>query len=365
MVVNVNTRWKLLARWIVGGACLVSAMIGGATTAHAQATEPAVRLDSVYAVGALDAPEEELFGSNVTGTVTATGKVYVGDDASGTIRLFDADGQFVREAGARGRAPGEFDSITSMVLSGDSLYVLDASQRRISVFTAPELEVARVVPYVLNGHGVFDFARLPDGSFVLFGVEYEGDAVVHRYSAAGTRMGSFAELLDIDDASFDANPAGRSQAGVTYGDVLPGGDLVVALAAPYRMMRVGTDGTVRWQISDDLLPKPWIEFITATEESFRVDLYPQIVSVERVGENRILVYATDASVDAEKKGWCDLLDASTGQRLTRWRCSGDAFLLDFHPDGTRSGWGMWKQPEPFPQLTVFRYTLNPPDSRTP
>jgi DNA-binding beta-propeller fold protein YncE len=354
----------LWAAWIVGAAGVVAAMVGSSTPAVAQTGESAVRLDSVYAVGALDAPDEELFGANVTGAVTATGEVYVGDGASGTIRLFDASGQFVRETGSRGRGPGEFSGITRLVLSGDSLYVLDAVQRRISVFTAPALEFARAVSFAMNGHGVFDFARLPDGSFALFGVEYDGDAVVHRYSADGTRLRSIAELLEIDDA-LNAHPVGRTQAGVTYGTVFPDGDLVVALAAPYRMMRVGAGGTVRWRTSDDLLPKPWEGYITATDESFRVDPYPQIVSVERVGDDRILVHAVDASVDSEPRGWCDLVDASTGQRLQRWDCPGDAFLQSVRPGDAGSGWSVWKRAEPFPQLTVFRYTLTETDSRTP
>ena len=312
-----------------------------------------------FSVGELDEPVEELFGANVTAVVSSTGMLYAGDSETGIIRLFDSGGSYVRSAGGRGRGPGEFLSISRMVIapSVDSLYVLDAQQRRISVWTIPDLAYQRSASYELNGHAVFDFARLPEGQFALFGAEYEGNEVVHICEQNGTHVRSVAPLLNIDDPYLDKNPMGRSQAGISYGTPLRNGDVIVATAAPYTIARVSPDGDIVWRVSDPTLEKPWEDHIIATPDRFQVKPYPQIVSVTPFSETHVLVYVTEARPSREGgQGLCDVWDVSRGERISRQTCDPDAPIIDLAPAEDRTGWGVRKVMDPFPVLVVTKYT---------
>lgn len=62
-------------------------------------------------------------------------RVYVGQPMDRLIRVFSSDGRFLREIGARGRGPGEVQSLSSFDLLGDSLWISDLGQDRISWFS--------------------------------------------------------------------------------------------------------------------------------------------------------------------------------------------------------------------------------------
>lgn len=76
-------------------------------------------------IGGAAAGEDEIFHF-IRGLVTdADGRIFVIDDGSHAIRLFDTDGRFVRRIGGRGSGPGEFESVNLLTLWRDTLYVLD------------------------------------------------------------------------------------------------------------------------------------------------------------------------------------------------------------------------------------------------
>lgn len=61
--------------------------------------------------------------------------VYVAQPQDNTIRVFDSRGKFIRKIGRRGGGPGEFASIDQIGFKGDTLWVSDMAQQRVSFLT--------------------------------------------------------------------------------------------------------------------------------------------------------------------------------------------------------------------------------------
>lgn len=61
--------------------------------------------------------------------------ILVGGSASNSIRIYNAQGKFIRSMGRRGRGPGEFYELTSVDVTDDNqVVVLDRRQSRVSFF---------------------------------------------------------------------------------------------------------------------------------------------------------------------------------------------------------------------------------------
>lgn len=71
------------------------------------------------------------------------GSLVVANRGSNEIRMFSADGAFVRSAGGYGEGPGEFSNLQQIVLAGDSIIAQDI-RSRITLF-GPDLEHIRTM----------------------------------------------------------------------------------------------------------------------------------------------------------------------------------------------------------------------------
>jgi hypothetical protein len=68
--------------------------------------------------------------------VDAQGYVYIADGSDSSIKVFDAQGKYVRAIGRKGSGPGEFGRISDLVLLPDGrLLVTDFETRRTSFFS--------------------------------------------------------------------------------------------------------------------------------------------------------------------------------------------------------------------------------------
>lgn len=86
-------------------------------------------------IGALDGPEEYLFGSIWSIAVDGDRNVYVFDEQAHDIRVYDATGAYVETLGGRGEGPGEFSRAEAMALLPDRrLVVRDPGNQRVQVF---------------------------------------------------------------------------------------------------------------------------------------------------------------------------------------------------------------------------------------
>ncbi len=66
----------------------------------------------------------------------------MGSSRSGTIRVFDAAGRFLREIGRKGRGPAEFALISRIWFEGDTLLVVDRNLSRSTALTRDGLHLA-------------------------------------------------------------------------------------------------------------------------------------------------------------------------------------------------------------------------------
>jgi hypothetical protein len=89
----------------------------------------------LVAVGAADGDENYLLNGAGGATRLQDGRLVIEDFGSKTIRIFDANGRFVRRFGGSGGGPGEFAYIGKMfVTPGDTLILTDLGTKRITVF---------------------------------------------------------------------------------------------------------------------------------------------------------------------------------------------------------------------------------------
>lgn len=159
------------------------------------AAEPALE------IGMADGPAHYLLSQVRDVRRLDDGSILLVNGASAELRLYAADGAFVRAVGGEGEGPGEFRSPDWVnVIAGDSLLVYDRQLRRLSLMS-PDLGFVRSVN--LPGTPQSGFPRaigaFTDGT-ILVGIEQapEGPSRpgVRRNPIAYVRLSPTAELLD-------------------------------------------------------------------------------------------------------------------------------------------------------------------------
>jgi hypothetical protein len=94
----------------------------------------AVEMVEDLRIGVRDGDERYQFFRAFGFNVDSLGRILVANLGTSTIRVFDHDGRFVREIGAQGNGPGEFRSVTTPIVWGDTLGISDQTAMRFSVF---------------------------------------------------------------------------------------------------------------------------------------------------------------------------------------------------------------------------------------
>lgn len=76
-----------------------------------------------------------LFGGIGSISLNRSGQIIVEDPQALMYSVFSSNGELMARVGSRGKAPGEFEEMSGLVVGpGDSVHVFDASSRRLSVF---------------------------------------------------------------------------------------------------------------------------------------------------------------------------------------------------------------------------------------
>ena len=137
-------------------------------------------------VGGADGEGPTEFAAIVGVVRLSTGEFVVADASTSELRLFSAGGAHVRTFGRRGGGPGEFDGLTALLRSGDTLVAIDRGQQRIQLFDAAG-KLLRT-----NGSPVFPGASMPfwagitrDGSGAMLALEPLRDTTSSRVIATG------------------------------------------------------------------------------------------------------------------------------------------------------------------------------------
>jgi hypothetical protein len=167
--------------------------------------EPALEIGSVS--GAAAGTDFARIGSVAR---LADGTIAVADELSVEVRLFGADGAFLRTLGRRGRGPGEMTRVSTLaVIAGDTLVVRDDANLRHVIFS-PAGEHIRTVqappaPWLSEGGRAGGW--FPDGGFLFGPVGVDPairsglelgrhllDGAWHRFDSAGAHVGPVARL---------------------------------------------------------------------------------------------------------------------------------------------------------------------------
>jgi hypothetical protein len=120
-------------------ACLWTALAmfpaAPALAAQSAASPWTIEPTPLLTIGESQADTNDMFSQVVGATRLPDGRVLVGDIGSYALRLFAADGKFVRRFGRKGDGPGEIGYLKSLLRCGDSVVTVDVSGRRVSMFS--------------------------------------------------------------------------------------------------------------------------------------------------------------------------------------------------------------------------------------
>lgn len=96
--------------------------------------EPTWQVEPVARIGSLDDPGQSLtrIGQVIIGPEE---QLFVSQPVDARLLIFEPDGTLQASLGGRGEGPGEFRSLRSIGLSGDTLYASDGRLGRVSYFT--------------------------------------------------------------------------------------------------------------------------------------------------------------------------------------------------------------------------------------
>jgi 3-phytase len=152
----------------------------------------AAKLSVAEAYVSDEAPGDEL--DSLATWVSEDGRTWLIATAKATHRLvvFDADsGERLREFGARGDAPGQFNRPNGVAVHGDMLFVVERDNRRVQALTLPGLE-----PLATFGEGEL---RSPYGLWLHESAPGELDLYVTDSFMLGERYDTVPPLAELDE----------------------------------------------------------------------------------------------------------------------------------------------------------------------
>jgi len=186
---------------------------------------PAWQVVEELRIGSEDAPESA-FGQVFDLAAADDGTLYLLDWSAAEVRVFDGAGQFLRRIGRRGFGPGEFAQPMKLELVGDTLWVLDPGNARITVFNRRGEVLGTHTSAGRGGASSWNLVHLlRDGSLLVtastssaaLAVDPGGQYPVLRVSGAGEAVDTVAwiarenQTLVIRDPG-RPGPAGRYEA---------------------------------------------------------------------------------------------------------------------------------------------------------
>lgn len=112
-----------------------SAGIAIVTNPPSDAVYATIAPKPILSIGAVEGPDEELFGRIASATRDGAGHFIVADRQSGKIRVFDAGGTYLRTLGNSGEGPGEFRALAGAWPAAEGVIVaVDGRLDRITQF---------------------------------------------------------------------------------------------------------------------------------------------------------------------------------------------------------------------------------------
>jgi hypothetical protein len=216
----------------------------------------------------VDGDGPDVLGNVASFEVDRAGRVWILEGQTQQLRVFDADGSFVRTIGRSGGGPGEFARAMRVELGPDgNLWVMDPSNNRLSVFDTAGT-------YLEGKHALGGFIMVPwPGRFddqgryyapvPMAGAEFRIGLL--RYDSSFTATDTLDVPVDpIERESFRlSSPDGRSvmAAGVPFQGgfrwkVAPDGRLWALVTDQYRLFALTPTGDTIRTITREYEPLP-------------------------------------------------------------------------------------------------------------
>lgn len=223
-------------------------------------------LEEVLRLGSATAEGPELFGQILDVELGPQGEILVLDGHASEIRVFGADGDFLRTLGGPGEGPGELSRPAGMAVDGTRVVVMNWGNARYTIFDLDTGDLVEEHPRQA-AFGMFPWPGRVDGNGRIVDVGLDGDGE----PAALLLDGDFtpADTLDLPEDPEDSRIAFRQGDRMMMAMALPftprpqwtqhpGEGIWVGPGSPYRLHHVGASGdTLRTVVLDrDPLPVP-------------------------------------------------------------------------------------------------------------
>lgn len=299
-------------------------------------------------VGALDSPDQQVFGAIKDVQLGTDGRVFVLDSRLNEVRVFSARGEFVQSFGRPGRGPGEFVNPQSLAVTADGrVYVGDVT-RQVHAFTMNRDGEYRYASSFRTSVGPADMCFLGDRLYV-HGSEQGLNEVIHEYAQDGTSRGSFATPYVSPNPSVNTTVS-RGHIACVPGDSL----LLYAPASLLAEVRAySPEGKLRWLVT--IAPYKPIDYTEMANGGLRV-------AIPSGGFNRV------EALSAIRPGYCVLqiaLVTEPGAGFARLRtlvvsaASGRGAFVSDSLSGAVMAAGVREfvavRQDPYPQFVVYTY----------
>ncbi|MEX1212762.1 MAG: 6-bladed beta-propeller [Balneolaceae bacterium] len=153
-------------------------------------------------IGQLEGENEYVFGSIGRISIGGNGEMFVADPQVPVIRMYDREGNFIRNIGGEGRGPGEYSRISGMRTFPDGrLAVWDVNNQRVNVYSR---DGDYVENYTVNStlHSADNFEVGHDGNFyVKTALDFFRD--ISKFKLAWLRISPEGEITDTLKVPFD------------------------------------------------------------------------------------------------------------------------------------------------------------------
>ena len=311
--------------------------------------------EEVYTVGGGDSPDASFVSASAL-DVLPDGTVYVVDTKDSRVKVFDAEGRFLRVFGRQGQGPGEMNQPTGILVTPDKeILVEDILNRRLAIFALD---------------GTFRRHISTAKALGLSGIQMDGRGLIVARSIGLAEGGKMALEVKTYDAEFNpkvrlgsfemqitaqtkVNPFSAMNLLYALGRE---GLLYLGSAKAYEIRIVSAEGRLLKTIGRDYDPVPVTQ--ADKDEMLKTlgglpgvnlkdmiqfpDVYPPFSNFVLAGEGRLLVKTFEKG-QAKKEFYWDVFDAD-GRYIARvpivhdiqlWQ-DGKAYFFVEDEDGYRA-----------------------------
>ena len=333
----------------------ITIITNGRRPSAPQGTPTKLVFEEVYTVGGGDSPDASFVSASAL-DVLPDGTVYVVDTKDSRVKVFDAEGRFLRVFGRQGQGPGEMNQPTGILVTPDKeILVEDILNRRLAIFALD---------------GTFRRHISTAKALGLSGIQMDGRGLIVARSMGLAEGGKMALEVKTYDAEFNpkvrlgsfemqitaqtkVNPFSAMNLLYALGRE---GLLYLGSAKAYEIRIVSAEGRLLKTIGRDYDPVPVTQ--ADKDEMLKTlgglpgvnlkdmiqfpDVYPPFSNFVLAGEGRLLVKTFEKG-QAKKEFYWDVFDAD-GRYIARvpivhdiqlWQ-DGKAYFFVEDEDGYRA-----------------------------